>query len=504
MTACVAADLGAESGRVVAGTFDGDRLALEEVHRFPNVPVRLGGQLVWDLPALLRGVAEGLGAARDRGARVDSVGVDTWGVDFVLLDRLGRPVGSPVHYRDARTEGMVEELRRRLPPAELYDRTGIQFIPINSLVQLLAMADAGDPQLDVARTFLTIADYVHHWLGGEPASERTIASTTQCLGWRDGRWALDLLDRLGIPSGMFPAVRDPGTVAGRLGDVAREASGLGDVPVVLPAAHDTASAVAGLPALPDGRAAYISSGTWSLVGVEVPEPVVTPQARAANLTNEAGAGGTRLLRNLTGLWLLHQCLREWRQQGLGLAYEDLGALALQAPPFAAVIDTQDERFTPPGDVPGRVAALCRETGQEPPQTPAGTVRILLEGLALAYRRILGTVEEVVGWRPERVHVVGGGARNELLCQWTADATGLPVWAGPVEATATGNVLVQLLGLGRLGSLAEGRELVRRSLATEIREYEPGPRERWDAAANRLQASAAGSAKGGDSRSVLRG
>jgi rhamnulokinase len=503
MTVCVAADLGAESGRVVAGTFDGERLALEEVHRFPNVPVRLGGQLVWDLPALLRGVGEGLGAARDRGVPVDSVGVDSWGVDFVLLDRLGRPVGNPVHYRDARTGGMVEELRRRLPPAELYDRTGIQFIPLNSLVQLLAMADGGDPQLEAARTFLTIADYVHHWLGAEPASERTIASTTQCLCWRDGRWALDVLDRLGIPSAMFPAVLEPGTVAGSLSDAARDVSRLGDVPVVLPAAHDTASAVAGLPAPPDERAAYISSGTWSLVGVEVPEPVVTPDARAANLTNEAGAGGTRLLRNLTGLWLLHQCLQEWRRQGLRLAYEDLGALALEASPFAAVIDTQDERFTPPGDVPGRVAALCRETGQDPPPTPAATVRILLEGLALAYRRILGTIEDVVGWRPERVHVVGGGARNELLCQWTADATGLPVCAGPAEATATGNVLVQLLGLGRLGSLAEGRELVRRSLAVEIRTYEPRPDERWEAAANRLQAGP-GPTKGGGNQSVLRG
>jgi len=470
--AMVAIDLGAGSGRVILGRFDGDRLSVEEAHRFPNTPVRLGGTLHWDLLRLYGESIAGLGrAARlagEGGNRVASVGVDAWGVDFGLLDARGALLANPVHYRDERTRGVLERVCSVVPGEELFALTGIQLMPINSLFQLAAMVETEDPLLRVARTFLTIPALINRFIAGTKVCEFTSATTTQCYDPSRRGWALDLLERLHIPAHLFPPIVEPGTVLGPVVGEARSELG-GDVRVIAPATHDTGSAVAAIP-LTDG-AAYVSSGTWSLVGIEVPEPVLTPLAFRANLTNEGGVGGRfRLLKNVSGLWLVEQCRRAWTGEGRGYDYAELIALAKAAPSGTAFVDPDDERFLLPADMPAAVRSRCRETGQPEPHGPGEVVRVILESLALKYRFVIRRLEEVVGRRLSTVHVVGGGARNHLLCQLTADACGLPVKAGPAEATAVGNLVVQAMALGELSTLEEARELVRRSFPA--REFEP--------------------------------
>jgi rhamnulokinase len=457
----LAVDLGAETGRAVVGAFDGDRLAVEEAHRFANVPVEVGGTLHWDVLRLHADVLDGLRAAGD----VASVGIDTWGVDFGLLDRRGRLLGNPVHYRDRRTEGQVERATGIVPAREIYERTGIQFLPINTLYQLMAMAAAGDPQLEVAERLLPMPALLAHWLGGAPACERTMATTTQCFDVRAGAWALDLLAHLGVPTGIFGEVVEPGTDLGPL------LGERGAARVIAPGTHDTASAVAAVPFAPGRQAAFLSAGTWSLVGMELDRPVVSDAAREANLSNEGGVAGTvRLLKNVMGLWLVQECRRAWARAGRTWTYDELLAMAEAAPPLGPVIDPDDERLLRPADMPAQIAACCAERGQPPPGSPGEVVRCALESLALKHRAALDRLEAVTGTRAEVVHVVGGGARNALLCQLTADACGRPVVAGPVEATAIGNLLVQAMALGLVGSLEEARALVGRSL--EPRTYEP--------------------------------
>jgi rhamnulokinase len=477
----VAIDVGAESGRVVAGRFDGGRLALEEVHRFPNVPVMVAATLHWDVLRLFAELLDGLRAA----GPVDSIGVDTWGVDFGLLDRAGRLLGNPVHYRDRRTRGMLAEAVRRVPAAEIYSRTGVQLLEINTLYQLLAMRLSNDPRLEVAERLLTMPALLAGWLCGGSADELTDASTTGCYDAGRQGWAFDLLDRLDIPAHVFGEVVEPGTV---LGPLLPELE-LGSARVVAVASHDTASAVAAVPFERGGAGAYISSGTWSLVGVETAAPVTTSAALAANLTNEAGvAGSVRLLRNVMGLWLVQECRRAWSRAGREWSYEELLAMAEAAPPLGPLVDPDDERFLRPGDLPATIAAACRESGQnfgqdfgqsfgqEAAADPGRLVRCVLESLALRYRWAIDRLEAATGARIEVVHVVGGGARNRLLCQMTADATGRPVVAGPIEAAAAGNLLIQAQTLGLVGSLAEGRELVRRSFHPA--RYEPRRAEPW--------------------------
>jgi rhamnulokinase len=482
----LALDLGAESGRALLGRFTGERLELETIRRFPNEPVRLGGILYWDFPRLFGEVLAGI---RGAGEGLDALGVDTWGVDFGLLDERGQLLGNPVHYRDRRTEGMMEAAWRRVPKAEIFASTGIQFMPINSLYQLLAMVQAGDPRLGAARTLLMMPDLFHRFLCGSLASELTDATTSQCFDPVRHAWAWNLLERLEIPRGMFPDVVEPGTVLGRLTPdvVAEVGPGASSAVVIAPATHDTASAVAAVPYRPGSRAAYISSGTWALVGVEVPEPVLSPGALACNLTNEGGVDGTfRLLRNVMGLWLLQECRRAWSRQSHAPDYAELVDLAARARPFAAVIDPDDQRFLRSGDMPALIRAFCEETGQTPPDEPGQVVRVVLESLALRFRWVLHHLEQVTGTPLDTVHVVGGGARNPLLCQLTADATGLLVLAGPVEATAAGNLLLQARALGDLSSLTEGRDLVRHSFPLDP--YDPSPdRGQWDAAYARFQA-----------------
>ncbi|HXM58974.1 MAG TPA: rhamnulokinase family protein [Candidatus Dormibacteraeota bacterium] len=470
-----AVDLGAESGRVVAGSFDGERLGVREVHRFPNRPVAVAGTLHWDALRLFADVVDGLRAA----GPVDSIAVDTWGVDFGLLDRAGRLLGNPVHYRDRRTAGMLAEADRRLPAAEAYARTGVQLLEINTVYQLLAMRLAGDPQLDAADRLVLMPALFSAWLGGTAVNELTDASTTGCYDPRAGGWALDVLERLDIPGRLFGEIVPPGTDLGPV----LPALDLGRPRVVATASHDTASAVAAVPFEPGRAGAYVSSGTWSLVGVEASEPVIGPDALAANLTNEAGVDGTvRLLRNVMGLWLLQECRRAWAHG----SYEDLTAMAEAAPPFGPLVDPDDQRFLrPAGDLPADIARACRERGQAAPREPGEVVRCVLESLALRCGWVLGRLEAVTGRRVEVVHVVGGGAGSRLLCQLTADACGRPVVAGPMEATAIGNLLVQARAAGLVGSLDEGRELVRRSFP--LVRYEPRPDERWEQARARFEA-----------------
>jgi rhamnulokinase len=477
----LALDLGAESGRAVVGIFDGDRLAVEEVHRFANRPVRLPNALHWDILALLAEVRAGIAAA-ERGGALTSLAVDAWGVDFGLLDARGALLGNPVHYRDARTDGMLEAAFALVPREEIFEQTGIQFLPINSLYQLLALVRANDSALRVASTLLTIPDLLHYWLSGETACEFSNATTTQCFNPRTRTWAGGLLQRLGIPEHLFPDVLPPGTTLGPLRD---ETGGARPTRVVLPGSHDTASAVAGTP-LRDMDAAYISSGTWFLVGVEVPEPAITPQTLALNLTNEGGVAGTfRLLRNVMGLWLVQGLRRGLERQGVSTSYEELTHAAVASRPLQSVIDPDAPAFLRADDMAQTIRDFCVANGQPAPDAPGALVRVALEGLALRSRWVIERLEEVTGRAIRTIHIVGGGARNRLLCQMTADATGRSVLAGPIEATALGNLIVQLMAASSVASLGEGRELVARSL--QVDEYLPVADPRWQEAYGRFRA-----------------
>jgi rhamnulokinase len=452
-----AADLGAESGRVVVGALRGGRVKLDVVHRFPNRAVRLADGLHWNAAALLDGIVDGLRAA----GRVDGVGVDAWGVDYGLVDDGGRLLGLPYHHRDARTADMVARAFQRIPREELYAVTGIQTMAINTVFQLLA--DEGSPALSAAARMLLIPDLLAFWLSGEAANETTAASTTGLLDARTGRWATEAIERLRLPARLFGALVEPGTTLGPVLD-AHEVDGAPLVRVV--AGHDTASAFAAAPVV-DDDAAVLSSGTWSLLGLELPAPELGPAAAAANLTNERGVDATtRLLKNVMGLWLVQECRRAWEAYG----YAELQRLAAQAPDDVALIDPDDAAFLAPGDMPARIAAQCERTGQRPPATPGETVRAILMSLACKYRVVLRSLERVTGRRVRCVHVIGGGARNALLCQLTADVLELPVLAGPVEATALGNVLVQARGAGLVGSLAELREIAAASARPQT--FEP--------------------------------
>src|SRR5919202_3862479 len=423
----LAVDLGAESGRIVLGRFDGRRVSLEEIHRFPNLPVRLPDGLHWDVLRILHEIKEGLAKAR-RGVEIEGVGVDSWGVDFGLLDRDGALVSNPYHHRDSRTEGMVDEALRLASRKEIYGTTGIQFLPINTLYQLLAMR--GSPLLEAAETLLLIPDLINYWLTGEKACEYTNATTTQLYGLQAGGWAQDLLQRMSLPVDVFPKIVPPATELGPLLPEVAEEVGLGaQLPVVAVASHDTASAVVAVPA--EGESfAYLSSGTWSLVGVETPQPVLTQEAMEANFTNEGGFGGrTRFLKNVMGLWLLQECRRVWAQEGQEYSYEELTHFAEEAPAYGPLVDPDHPSFLAPGDVPSRIQRFCEATDQRPPEEVGQVARCIFESLALKYQWVVAQAGEIAGQNVEAVHVVGGGSQNSLLCQLTADATRLPVLAG---------------------------------------------------------------------------
>ncbi len=475
MAVMAAIDLGAQSGRVALGEFDGERLALSEVHRFANVPVQVRGTLYWDVLRLYQDALDGLRAAA-RQARIDSVAVDSWAVDFGLLDRSRRLLRNPVHYRDARRGAAVPGVFSRVPARELYERTGIQLLPINTVFELAAMVDERDPALKAAETLLLIPDLLHYWLCGSRTTEFTNATTTQCFDPHAGRWATDLLDRLEVPSRLLPEIVQPGTPLDEVAAEVREATGLGAAATIAVATHDTGSAVAAVP-FSTTSSAFLSVGTWSLVGVEVAEPLIDGETFAENLTNEGGVAGTfRLLRNVTGLWLLRECRRSWALEGHEHSFEELNALAESAPALRSFVDPDDRAFAPPGDMAARVVEFCARTGQPEPADTGAIVRCILESLALKHAQVVGVLGRVTGRAPRELHLVGGGARNELLCRWTAEAAALPVLAGPEEATLVGNFLVQAMALGQISSLAEAREIVRASFP--LRTYEPAGSADW--------------------------
>jgi rhamnulokinase len=474
----VAFDLGAESGRAVLGRFDGERLELEEIHRFANGPVRVLDSLHWDVLRLFGEVKNGLILCAQRcGGELASVGLDTWGVDFALLGRGDVLLGNPYHYRDRRTDGMMEEVFNRVPREEVFERTGIQFMQLNSLYQLFSMVFYKSPILEVAETFLMMPDLFNFWLAGCKVSEFTDASTTQLYDPRAGGWARPLFDRLGLPLHIMPEVVPPGTALGPLLPVVAEEVGIiGKVNVIAPACHDTGAAVAAVPA-EDKDYAYISSGTWCIPGAEITEPIITPKSLEYNFTNEGGVRGTfRFLRNVMGLWLVQECKRTWERQGEDYSYDTLTRMAAAAPPFTALLDPDCPDFLKPGDMPARIQACCRRTGQTVPEEKGAIVRTALESLALKYRWVLERLEELLGRRVNKIHIIGGGVRNDLLCQFAADATGRLVLAGPAEATSIGNIIMQAIAGGYIGSLEEARALIRRSFP--LVSYEPRDQEAW--------------------------
>jgi rhamnulokinase len=479
----LALDLGAESGRAIIGVLEGSRLSLNEVHRFGNGPVRLPDGIHWDVLRLWSEIKTGIASAVKHGAKLEGIGLDTWGVDFALLDRNKLLLSNPFHYRDARTDGMLEEAFKHVPRAEIFANTGIQFMQINTLYQLLAMSLQKSPILDVAQAFLTIPDLFNYFLSGEITNEFTHATTTQCLDPRKRDWARPVLDALNIPTHFFSPVTNPGTSIGTLLPEIAEETGAGGVRIVVPACHDTGSAVVAVPAQ-NQDFAWISSGTWSIMGVEARQPSLDEKALQYNFTNEGGVFGTwRLSKNIMGLWLVQECKRTWMRQGDELSYDEITRLASEAKPFLAVIDPDHHSFLHAGDMPERIRKYCADTHQSVPQTKGEIIRVALESIALRYRWTLEKLEELIAKKFAPIHIIGGGTKNRLLNQFAADATDRVVVTGPVEATAIGNVLMQAIGLGHLGSLSDARAVVRASF--EVEEYHPVHGSDWDEAYAKL-------------------
>jgi rhamnulokinase len=484
----LAVDLGAESGRTIIGSFDGSRLELLENHRFPNgavvMPAHSGrSSLRWDVLRLWSEMKDGIHkAARKESLQLASIGIDTWGLDFGLLDVNGVLLSNPYHYRDKRTDGVMEKAFQRLPRKEIFELTGIQFMQINSLYQLFSMVLEDSPELQQAQMFLTIPDLLNFWLTGQAVCEFTNATTTQCYDPRQRGWSKSLLSALGIPSHIFPEVILPGTSLGPLSKPIAEELGTQAV-LVAPACHDTGSAVAAVPSETQDFA-WISSGTWSVMGMNLDDPFIHPQSLEFNFTNEGGIGGSyRFSKNVMGLWLVQESRRTWANAGEEYSYAELTTIASEARPLVSIIDPDYPEFLHHGDMPARVREYCRRTHQPVPDNKGELVRCLLESIALKYRLVLERLELMTGRRLETIHIVGGGAKNKLLNQFTADSTGRRVVAGPFEATATGNILMQAMALGHIRSPAEGREIVRKS--SDLSVYEPGHKAPWDEAYQRL-------------------
>ena len=483
----LAFDLGAESGRGVIGFYDGKRLRLEDAHRFANGPTRILDALHWDALRLFSELKTALGrAVAAHGKDWAGIGIDSWGADFGLLGRDDELIGNPRHYRDRAFDGSIEAACARVPRETIYGQTGIQFLQFNTLLQLDALKRRDSPALEAAKTLLFIPDLLNFWFTGVKATEFSIASTGQMLDPNTRTWANDLIKQFGLPTDILTEILEPGATIGPLrGDIAAE-TGCGPVSIFAPAEHDTGSAIVAAPSSsPD--TAYISSGTWSLIGVELDSPRVSDATREANFTNEGGVcGTTRLLKNVMGLWLVQECRRTWARQGASYSYEDLTALATAAPPFRSLMNPDAPAFFAPADMPDAIRRFCAAAGEPEPEDAGATVRCCLESLALKYRWAIEKLEAFRGAKIHAIHIVGGGTQNRLLCQLTADATRRPVIAGPVEATAIGNILMQMMANGEIASLAQARVIVRRSF--DLTTYTPTPDgEVWEAAYARLRA-----------------
>lgn len=486
-----AVDLGASGGRVLVGHLGsaggGERLTMEEVHRFPHGPTYLphdgGRTLHWDVPHLWNEILTGLRKCGQQHGRPDSIGVDTWGVDFALLDRNGALLSNPIAYRDSYTDGIVEKACERISREELFRRTGLQFMQINSLFQLLALRERDAPALALADRFLMMPDLFHYWLSGTKCVEYTIGSTSQMVGVRSRDWDVELLEQVGVPHHFLPQIVQPGTNLGKLrADVAAEVGLPTDVSIICPPGHDTAAAVVATPG--EGRDwAFLSAGTWCLFGAEVQEPRLDLSVLEAGFGNEGGVQGTlRLLRNITGLWLIQECRRNWTAEGQDYSYAELARLAAEARPFVAYIDPDHAAFSQPTRMPKAICDYCERTGQASPDGVGEIVRVALEGIALTVRLRWDQLQRMLGRELRVLHLVGGGTQNSLLCQLVANAIGCPVLAGPTEATAMGNALVQAIGHGAL-DYPEARQVVRRS--TDLQEYQPQERGAWEEAYDRF-------------------
>ncbi len=486
----LAIDLGASGGRVIAGHVVNGKLQLDTAHRFANGPVRMGKSLVWNSVGLWQHIVTGLATAAGQFNGVDSIGVDTWGVDYVLLDQQDVMLGPAFNHRDERTRGMLDTAFRLVPKQDIFAATGIQFMELNTLYQLLAQSLRSSPALRHADSFLMMGDFFHWLLTGKRSIEVTNASTTQLLDPFTGSWSLELIERFALPARIFAPPIEPGTNLGVLQPAVAAATGLNDVPVIVPATHDTASAVIAVPAndfaplQPDW--CYISSGTWSLMGCELPRPIINDTVSRYNFTNERGVmGSTRLLKNIGGLWIFQQIRAALQRREIEVSWEAMVRAAEAAPAFRLLLNPDDPSFVAPADMVTAIEEYATRTGQPKPTDTAVLYRAALEGLALRYRVCLGSLETIVGNSINTIHVVGGGSLNSLLCQMTADACNRTVVAGPVEATATGNVLIQMLGRGRLHSIDEARKLVRASFSPTI--YQPLAPQPWNEAASRFDA-----------------
>ncbi|WP_213644310.1 rhamnulokinase family protein [Paenibacillus lautus] len=475
----LAFDLGASSGRAMLGQWNGRTIDVTEIHRFPNDPVRIGDRFQWDILRIYHEVKQGLLRLKGQHNLPSSIGIDTWAVDYGLLDRSGELLMNPYHYRDTRTDGVMEQVFRDVPPAEIFDRTGIQFLSFNTIYQLASLQRQKPYLLQEAERFLMIPDLLRYFLTGEMANEFTNASTTQLYNPLSDSWDDHLLKSLNIPHRLFHPVVQPGTHVGALRSYVTEELGIPSIPLCTVAEHDTASAVVAVPAL-EQSFAYLSCGTWSLMGTEVDQPVIHERARELNFTNEGGAYGTyRLLKNIMGLWILQECQRTWEREGLTYSYPELVNMADAAPAFACFIDPDDPVFLPAGDMPKRVVEYATRTKQSIPQGVGALVRCIMESLAMQYRYVLKLTEELSGQKFQGLHMVGGGIHNETLCQWTANAIGRPVWAGPAEGSAIGNMAVQWISQGELSDIWEARAVIRESFPVKI--YEPKETPLWEEA-----------------------
>lgn len=472
----LAFDLGASSGRAVLGQFDGDRLRLEEIHRFSNGIVRVFDHLHWDALRLYGEILEGLRLCAKRSTKPISVGIDTWGVDFALIGKDRTLLGAPYAYRDAHTDGVMAAAFEQVSREAIFAQTGIQFMPINTLYHLIALTLADSPLLKVAERFLMMPDLFNFLLTGVPVAEFSNATTTQCFNPRTGSWAMPMLEAFGIPTRMLPEIVQPGTRLGPLLPAVSEETGLSGITVIAPATHDTGSAVAAVPAQGDDWA-YLSSGTWSLMGIESPTPILSKEALAFNVTNEGGVGGSyRILKNIAGLWLIQECRRIWSREGSPISFDDIIHRAQAAEPFTAFIDPDAPAFLNPPSMPDAIRTTLSHTGQRVPKSDGQMARIIFESLALKYRYTLDQLVALKGSAITTLHIVGGGSQNRLLCQFTANATRIPAIAGPVEATAIGNILVQAMASGAVANLSQIREVVRHSFPIDT--YTPQDVDAW--------------------------
>jgi rhamnulokinase len=473
----IAVDLGAESGRVMLGTITGGQLGLEEMHRFGNGPVEQQGSLRWDFDRLLSEIKTGIGeAARKADGKALGIGIDTWGVDFGLIGADGQLLEAPYHYRDSRTNGMMDKAFELMPKRDIYQNTGIQFMQLNSLYQLLAMRQANSSVLAKTEKLIFVADLLSYFLCGKAFGEYTLSSTSQMMDMTTGQWSAPIFEKLGLPMSIMPPIVRPGTVVGELTDAVAQEIGCAKIPVIAVGSHDTASAVLGVPGT-GSNWAYLSSGTWSLMGVELPQAIVNDKSFGHEFTNEGGVDHTiRLLKNIMGLWLVQESKRQWQREGQDLSYGELAQMASKAEPFFGHIECDCSDFLAPGDMPSRINKHLSETGQKPTDDKGQMVRLVLESLALKYRSTIEAIEDITGQTIDVLHIVGGGIQNELLCQFAANAIGKKVVTGPIEATASGNILMQARATGQIQNIAEARQVVRNSF--DLKEYQPQDTSLW--------------------------